>query len=96
MGYVTKMQKADARERLQGTGKAGDPGWPNDEREQVIRGIYTSVKGKVYVHETKREIQTYHGYRHVIAEQWHSYVYRRIPNKNRNRVYPKPEFLVYE
>lgn len=43
------MQKTDARERLRG--KAGDPGWPNDEREQVIQDTCTPVKGKVYVRE---------------------------------------------
>lgn len=50
------MQKADARERLRGTGKAGGPGWPNDEREQVIQAIRAPVKGKV--REAKREIRT--------------------------------------
>ena len=52
------MQKADIRERLRR--KAGDPGWPNDEREQVIQDTRTPVKGKVYVHEAKREI-----FRHI-------------------------------
>lgn len=52
------MQKADARERLRGTGKAGGPGWPNDEREQVIQDIRAPVKEKVHVRETKREIRT--------------------------------------
>ena len=84
---VTKMQKADIRERLRR--KAGDPGWPNDEREQVIQDTRTLVKGKVYVREAKREIQTHRSYRyHGLC----LYVHRRNLNENRNCVYLNQRF----
>jgi len=81
--------------RLQGTRKARYSGWPNDEREQVIQDM--PVKGKVYVYEAKRKIQTSH---RVLSPRYlgataslYIYIHRQISNKNRNLVYLKPEIF---
>jgi len=57
---LQKCTKLLSVNRLQGTRKARYSDWPNDEREQVIQDIRMPVKGKVYVHEDKRKIQTSH------------------------------------
>lgn len=56
---ITKMQKADARERSRGTTRVGGEVSVGltAEREQVIRETLAQVKGKAHMREDKREIR---------------------------------------